>query len=181
LYKFKGLRPSKKIVANELRDKEFDSVLEVGTQWGESLLAVKEVFPDKRLVGIDIDKKVIEDAKEITGLDLRYQDALTMPFKPNEFDVVFTSAFFCMLPIIRVDSALRKVIQTAKKYIILVELTRPAGIGVVFGKDGKQRIGVCWKEIFDKYGLKAETKPIPKGIWDENPWGLYGQIITVKI
>lgn len=178
---FKELRPCKKIVANELEGLDFESVLEVGTQYGECLLAIKNKFPDKRLVGIDIDTFALDDGRKVTGLDLRHQDANTMDFEPNSFDVVFTEALFCMLPIIRVEGILRKIIKTAKKHIILVELTAPSGIKTIYGLQGKERIGVNWKEAFGNYGLTTEIKKIPLEVWDGEPWKTWGQIITVKI
>jgi len=175
------VRPCKRIVANELEGKDFDSVLEVGTQYGECLLAIRERFPDKKLVGIDIDTLAMEVGREVTGLDLRLQDANTMDFEPNSFDVVFAEAFFCMLPIIRIETVLRKVIKTAKKYIILVELITESGVKTVYGLVGKERVAVNWREMFEKYGLTAEIKDIPPGVWDCEPWKTWGKIIIVKI
>lgn len=166
-------------MADELKGLDFDSALEVGTQWGECLMAIKERFPDKKLVGVDIDEETLKIAREITDLDLRYMNALHLDFKQNEFDVVFSEAFLCMLPATQVDSAIRKIIQVAKKYIILVELTRKSGIGET--EQGKERVGANWKEIFDNYGLTAEVKKIPEGVWEVEPWKSYGCIVTVKI
>ena len=101
---FKELRPAKRIVAEALQGKEFESVLEVGVQWGENLMAIKEKFPDKKLIGVDVDKPVIEEAKVVTALDLRIGNLFDLQFADKEFDVVFAEALFVMLPPHQVES-----------------------------------------------------------------------------
>jgi SAM-dependent methyltransferase len=174
---FTELRPCKCIVANELIGREFDSVLDVGCQWGECLMAINGRFADKKLVGIDIDEKTIELAREITDLDLRVMDASKMDFKPNEFDVVFAEALFCMLSVRYFEPILRKIIQTAKKYIILVELQKYGGIGPIASQG---RMGADWNKLFNDYGLIPEMKKIDPEFWG-GPWGTNGYIITVQL
>jgi hypothetical protein len=172
------LRPCKYIITNELVGKDFNSLLEVGCQWGENLMAINEKFPGKKLVGIDIDPNCVKIGKEITGLDLREENAFNINFNLNKFDVVCTEAFFTNILPGQVDMGLRKIIQSASKYIILVELKIYGKVGSI---NSKGRTAADWCQLFSNYGLTAEEKIIPIESWDVEPWKTYGRIITVKL
>ena len=172
---FPELRSSKRIVAEVLKGKEFDSVLEVGAQWGENLMAIKEKFSDKRLVGVDVDKQVTLEAKEITGLDLRVGNLFDLQFEDREFDVVFSEALFVMLPPHQIESGLDELIRVANKYVLLVEL----GISELTGYAPGGRTGANWVELFKARGLNADIKRITKEQWDAEPWRGYGVIVEV--
>jgi len=172
---FPELRSSKRIVAEALKGKEFDSVLEVGAQWGENLAAIKEKFPDKRLVGVDVDKSVTLEAKEVTSLDLRVGNLFDLQFADKEFDVVFAEALFVMLPPHQIESGLDELIRVAKRYVILVEL----GISELTGYAPGGRTGANWVELFKARGLNADIKRITKEQWDAEPWRGYGVIVEI--
>lgn len=171
------LRPCKRIVAEALWGKDFLNVLEVGSQWGENLVAIREDFPSVKLVGIDIDKETTDEAKKVTGLDLRLGNILDGNFQDKEFDVVFTEALFCMLEPNQVDRALKEVIRIARKYIVLVELKTSELVGMVYGG----RTGANWVELFKKYGLEAKQTKIHSKNWEANPWKENGYIYEVDL
>ena len=170
----KELRENKCIVAKTLVGKDFESVLEIGSQWGENLKAIQNIFPDKKLVGIDIDNETTGEARKVTGLDLRLGDILHNSFHDGEFDVVFAEALFCMLDPRDVETALKEVLRIAKKYVILVELKTSERVGFVQGG----RTGANWKELL--WGYDFTERKITKEEWDANPWLDYGYIYEVK-
>jgi|TARA_Y100000310_G_scaffold312222_1_gene359301 ubiquinone/menaquinone biosynthesis C-methylase UbiE len=177
-YQLGELRPMKRIVEKMLVKKKFDSVLEVGAQWGENLVAIRERFPEKKLVGIDLDvDNVITEARTVTGLDLRIGNVLDLNLGDNEFDVVFTNALFCMLRTDEIERGFQEIIRVARKHIILVELETSDFIGISWG----ERIGANWVEMFKKYGLKATRRKIPEKVWDVNPWLSKGYIYYAKV
>ena len=168
---------SRRIIANKLEGKEFDSVLEIGAQWGENLFALREKFPDKKLGVIDIDKETTEEAIKRTGLELRYGDAFEMDFKKDEFDVVCTHAFFCMIPPEKIEFLLKEIIRIAKKYIILIEFETVLRIGVISGG----RTGANWVELFKDNGLKVTREKLKvTDVELPNPWISYGYIYMVE-
>lgn len=62
-------------------------VLEVGCGDGRSLRYIKDIT--KNIVGVDIDKKAIEDAKKnLPDWDLQVADGKNLPFEDNSFDFV---------------------------------------------------------------------------------------------
>ena len=147
--------------------------MEIGSQWGENLKAIQNVFPDKKLVGIDIDNETTNEARKVTGLDLRLGDILHNSFHDEEFDVVFAEALFCMLNPLDVEHALKEVLRIAKKYVVLVELKTSERVGFVYGG----RTGANWKELLKGYDF-TERK-ITKEEWDANPWIDFGFIYEV--
>lgn len=174
---YSQLRECKKIVANALEDKDFESVLEVGCQWGENLVAIREKYPDKKIVGVDIDKPVLLEAQKLTGLDLRVGNLLDLQFDDKEFDVVFAEALFCMITPSQVESGLDEMLRVAKKHIILVELAISALTGYAPGG----RTAANWIEIFKRRGIKVEVGKIPASIWDVNPWLEHGYVYYAKV
>lgn len=180
---FKELRVEKRIIADSLEGKNFESILEVGTQWGEHLIAIKEKFPDKTLVGVDIDKEVIRKAKKETGLDLRIGTVFNLEFEDNSFDVVFTSALFCMLRSEDVRQGLGEIIRVAKKYVVLLEfdLTVIEGVLTQVGTRGELRTGANWINLFEEYNLKATKEKIKEESWDSNSWRKHGYVIQANL
>ena len=170
------LRESKKIISKKLEGKKFDSVLEIGSQWGENLVAIRENFSDKKIVGIDIDAETTEEAGKITGLDLRVEDAFYMDFKKDEFDIVFTYALFCMIPPVRIRILLKNIVEVARKYIILIEFETKEKIGITPGN----RTGANWIELFKELGLKATREKLKINVEEPNSWVSYGYIYIVE-
>jgi len=163
------LRECKKIVAKDLVGKDFKSVLEVGTQWGESLKAIGNLFKDKKLVGVDTDKVVIFSNK--FNLDLKMGNVLGLKFPDNSFDVVFTNALFCNLSPDAINQGLDEIVRVANKYVYLVELELPKK-----GYCNGGRTGANWKELLEKKGLKVESRKITKEEWPVEPWLTYGHL-----
>jgi ubiquinone/menaquinone biosynthesis C-methylase UbiE len=150
-----NIRPCKQIVANELKDKEFKNVLEVGCQWGESLKAINDIFPDKELTGLDADYLEIERAISLLpNIKFMVGNANSLPFEKESFDVVFTNALFCMVRQSDVENIINEIIRVAKRYIYLVELDSPLMIDSV----DRDRVSANWVSLFKARGYKAEKR-----------------------
>ncbi len=169
---FKELRPEKKLVAEALAGLKFESVLEVGSQWGEVLVAIKDKFPEIKMMGIDIDKEVTNQPRSITNLDLKVRDVLNNTIHNKEFDVVVSDALFCMMRPDDVEQGFKEMVRMAKKYIVLVELLHTE-TGFVHGG----RTGANWPELFKKYGLTLlSEQKITKDMWEATPWSECGHV-----
>src|SRR3990167_4542133 len=176
---FGEIRLSRRLIADKLKDKDFDSVLEVGAQWGENLVWIRDKIATKalRLVGVDTDIDTTNEANKITGLDLQIGNVLNLEFDNKEFDVVCTNALFCMLEPSQVEQGLIEVMRVAKKYVILVELETKEDVGFVFGG----RTGANWEKLFSKYGLKVTKEKILPEIWNATPWIDFGYTYVVEL
>jgi ubiquinone/menaquinone biosynthesis C-methylase UbiE len=176
---YKNLRPEKKIVASELLKSniQFESVLEVGSQWGENLVAIKDEFPDKVFVGVDTDQETLITAHQKLAMDFKFGNALKLDFPEKSFDIVFTNALFCMLQPHQVMQALQELIRVAKKEILLIELNVSEKIGYARGG----RTAANWIELFKDLGFKAEKRKLTQEEWPAYPWTEYGYLITCKL
>ena len=96
---------------------DFPILLEIGCSDGYSLRIIQKYFSPKRLIGIDIDEKLLKDAKNWIEkknfsevIKIIRTDATNLPFKNNYFDGVFVFAVLhhienwkkCLLEISRV-------------------------------------------------------------------------------
>lgn len=170
------LRPSRKLIADKLKE-PFDSVLEVGCQWGENLLAIQNKFTDKRLVGADIDEKTLKDAKKYTkGIEFVKASVFNLPFQKDEFDIVFTNALLCMLRPVDIEEAIRQLIKVASKKIYMIELVKN-GIGYV----GGGRTGADYVGIFRNYCIEAKIEKLDSSVFNCEPWNSYGYFIEVTL
>jgi len=170
------LKPSRTFIADRLEE-PFDSILEVGCQWGENLLAIQNKFKDKRIVGADIDKEKLDIAKKLTnGIEFVEEDLFKLQFSRDEFDVVFTNALFCMLRPVDVEEGIRQIIKYANKKIYMIELMRN-GIGYVRGG----RTGADFRGIFNNYCLDAKVEKLDKEVFNCEPWNSHGYFIEVTL
>jgi len=172
-----NIRPCKKIVANELKGKDFKSVLEVGCQWGESLKAIQNEFDGKILTGVDLNPDELEKVEGLLpGINLIWANGGELPFEDDSFDVVYTSALFCMVSPQRVETILNEIIRVTKKYIYLVELDIEPLIDLV----ETDRVACNWKALFKVRGFDIVKRKITKEEWDCMPWKHYGYLISTE-
>lgn len=78
-----------------------ERLLDVGCGTGTLLKVARQSHPDNEMVGIDIDKKVLEIAKSklaFTGIQLINTGAENLRFPDKSFDVVVSTLIFHHLP-----------------------------------------------------------------------------------
>lgn len=166
------LKPSRTFIAERLEE-PFDSVLEVGCQWGENLLAIQQKFKGKRLVGADIDAEKLKIARKDTkGIEFVDANLFKLPFHRDEFDIVFTNALFCMLRPTEVEEGVRQLIKLSRKKIYMIELMKN-GIGYVKGG----RTGADFVGIFRNYCIEAKCEKLSEDVFECEPWNSYGYFI----
>jgi hypothetical protein len=170
------LKPSRTFIAERLEE-PFNSVLEVGCQWGENLLAIQQLYKGKRLVGVDIDKEKLAIARKDTkGIKFVDANLFNLPFARDEFDIVFTNALFCMLRPVDVEEGIRQIIKLASKKIYMIELMKN-GIGYV----GGGRTGADYVAIFRNYCIEAKAEKLSEDVFGCEPWNTYGYFIEVTL
>lgn len=171
-----NLRPQMFIVANELKDIEFESVLELGCGFGENIMALEKTFSGKKIVGIDIMPTRVEIARKNTNAEIILGDINDLSqFEDKSFDIVFTNALFIMIEPKTVEKTIKEMVRIAKKKIILVECQSEDRFSEVYAG----RLAANYKELFAELGLKATSKKIPKEVWGGEPWLSNGYIIKV--
>ncbi len=65
-------------------------ILDLGCCVGQTTEEISELYPDSRIIGIDISPRVIEESKKRRG-DLTFlaADGYLPPFAPETFDIIF--------------------------------------------------------------------------------------------
>jgi len=72
------------------------SILDIGCGTGKALEIMKNKFPNARIYGIDLSKKMLAKAKTLLGKNVQLKEASAdkLPFNANKFDYILcTSAF----------------------------------------------------------------------------------------
>jgi SAM-dependent methyltransferase len=67
-------------------------ILDVGCGKGYLVYELQQLLPDAEIVGIDISKHAISDAKEEIKSHIKHMDARFLEFEDNSFDFVFSNA-----------------------------------------------------------------------------------------
>jgi len=175
--KFHKVRNEKRIISSKLKNIDFESIMEVGCQWGENLKVIKEDYPDKKVIGIDINKYILDESQNyLYVIELKQGDVKKLDLPDNSVDIVFTEALFCMLNFKEVETGLKELIRVAKKYIFLVELDTCGRMELV-----GLRTGANWIELFGELGIKATKRRLTKKEWKVEPWFSNGYLITAKL
>lgn len=101
------------------------SVLDVGCGKGFLLYEMKLILPGIKVVGFDISKHGIENAKKEVKDDLfihRAQDPY--PYKDNEFDLVISLGCIHNLRIFELETALKEIERVGRQGYIMMESYR---------------------------------------------------------
>jgi len=87
-------------ILEELEKIEFDSLLDAGCGNAPMLTLLKEKWPDKEYMGIDISQNMIDKAKErnLENVDFVVGDCENLPFEKETFDVIINSQSFHHYP-----------------------------------------------------------------------------------
>jgi len=124
-----------------LKKLECNSFIDIGCGFGDHAGMVKELLPDVRVVGIDIAKGFIDEAKN-TYPQVVYKavDILDKPFEKNEFDVAHTHGLLIHIQHDKILEALYHIMRIAK-------------VGIFCESQGKETPGLLTykpKEYWEK-------------------------------
>ncbi|MBQ7668039.1 MAG: methyltransferase domain-containing protein [Clostridia bacterium] len=87
-------------ILNEIENVEFDMLLDAGCGTAPMLSLLKEKYPNKKFVGIDLSDKMIEVAKSknLDNVEFVVGDCENLPFEENTFDIIINSQSFHHYP-----------------------------------------------------------------------------------
>lgn len=163
------------------------SVLEVGCNTGFNLCLLASKDPDIKLYGIDINRKVIEEGKNIIKdmgisnvfLSRGMADSLSS-FGDKSIDVVFTDAVLIFVGPDKIHNVINEMIRVACKAIILIEWNSKS-------TNGRKYIHHHW--VYDYQSLLSRYSPpegiritkITKELWDNDVWNSLGCVIELNV
>ena len=164
------------------------SVLEVGCDSGVNLYLLASANPSIKLWGIDINKKVIEEGKDIIKemginnvfLSCGRADSLES-FGDKSIDVVFTDAVLMYIGPNKIYSVIGEMIRVARKAVVFNEWH--------ISSDEKESLYYYGHWVYNFYSLiskhvspdKIQITRIPKEVWGDRGWETFGSLIEVEV
>ncbi len=113
-----------KAMADHYGLKSGDRILDVGCGKGYLMFDFTKVIPGIEVYGLDISKYAINDAKEEIKDRIMYGNANDLPFKDNEFDLVYSLNTIHNLHCYDLNRSLREIQRVGKSKYICVESYR---------------------------------------------------------
>ena len=117
-------------LSNIIQNLNLKTILEVGAGELTQYFLIKKDLDKKnykieRSCGLDLSLKRLEVGKEFLNsenqeIEIYQGDAQKMPFKDNEFDILYTSHCLEQVPHL-LENCLKEMLRVSKKYIVLVE------------------------------------------------------------
>lgn len=148
----------------------FDSILEVKCGFGVDSL----VFKDKQVNLVENRAEYLQECKRLlaaisvdNNIELIKSDFLNLPFKPNSFDLVWSSSLIDGVP--NPKTLIWEMKRVSRKYVLLFASNdlHPTHIYSKFKKASVPWIDIrTLPRIFESCGLEI----IDKGIIDSPPW-----------
>ncbi len=128
------------------------SFLEVGCGFGRNIkFLLEKKYDPSSITGVDISKVMLQKAKTYlpSPVTLKQADVSSLPFKNNQFDLVFTHGVLMHVSREQVKKSIHECIRVSKKYCIFIEQNY-GGNEYTFIHNYKKLLG---KErgIIDKY------------------------------
>lgn len=125
---YKMCKESYAPILQEVKKDTFWSLLDVGCGTGNSIERLKNEFPEKKYVGMDLAENMIAVAKgkRIPGADFVVGDAENLPFKEAQFDVIICKESFHHYP--HVEKFFESAYRTLKPggRLLILDMAIPA-------------------------------------------------------
>lgn len=146
-----------KNLLNEIKYLNLESALDCGCAEGDLVKFFKKNKVAKRLEGIDISDKAIDQARiKNPHLIIKKGDVYDIPGKAGEFDLIVCSQVFEHLKYPR--RALKEMARVAKKYILISVMNESI---FRFGKHEKHWKSDEFKKFVNAKGLKIVSQKSP--------------------
>jgi SAM-dependent methyltransferase len=177
--------PHRRLVVDAISRFEPKSVLEIGCASAPNLRLLAEKYPKAEIWGVDINRKAVEYGNKMfrkngfKNVTLMVAQADKLLFAERTFDVVLTDAMLIYIGKDKIMDVMSKLIEIAKKGLVLVErhIEGVGSLGVY--KDGLwQRDYIELIERFVPDAVITPKKITPK-VWKE--WSETGYVIEVRL
>lgn len=121
----------------------FDSALELGCGAGENLVALKQLFPQIDLAGIEINEHAVRIAAARNACPI--YAASILDFKPTRtWDLAFTKGVLIHIPPTELERAYEVLVRAARRWVLVAEYYSPQPVEVRY----RGETGMLWKRDF---------------------------------
>ena len=133
------------------------SILEVGANTGQNLMALRKILPAPILHGIEPNPKAL-DALRAAGFSASSGTAQDTGYPPNSFDIVFTSGVLIHIPDFPREGfmgtplfqACKEIVRVSKRWIIAIEYFSAEPREITY----QNRLGLLWTRDFGQYYME---------------------------
>lgn len=130
----------------------FSSLIEFGTNRGLNLIALKQLFPQTELFGVELNKKAYEEARDLNIATLWNGSFFDYPVE-RQFEVSMSKGVLIHLNPDLLPLAYEKLYQASSRYILISEYYNPAPVEVTYrGHEGRLFKRDFAGEMLDRYG-----------------------------
>lgn len=128
-----------------------DSCLELGTNVGLNLQAIKLLLPEASIAGVEINKKAAAECRKINGVEMFEESILTFNSE-KKWDLTFTSGVLIHIHPDFLEQAYEVLYNCSNKYICVIEYYNPTPVEVLYhGHTEKLFKRDFAGELMDKY------------------------------
>ncbi len=113
---------------NIIRKTKPQTILEAGCGFGRNLqFLIGQGIDPKKLTGIDFSSPLLQKARQTlsSAVKLNQGKLQRLPYKKNQFDLVFTHGVLMHLPPSQIKTALGELIRITRSWLILIEEVTP--------------------------------------------------------
>ena len=95
--------------------------LELGANIGANLVALKELFPEIKTYGVEINKFAFQHLAKTIGKKYCYNQSIENFNKNKKYDLVFTKGVLIHINPGNINKVYEKLFRMSKKYILIIE------------------------------------------------------------
>lgn len=106
------------------------SFIEFGANIGMNLKALKLLFPDSQLKGVEINSEAVEVLKETIGIDNVYHQSIFDFSTEEKFDVSLIKGVLIHINPDMLNIVYEKLFNSSKKYILIGEYYNPSPVAI---------------------------------------------------
>lgn len=175
--------PHRQLIVYALQSLPWFSLWEVGCGAGANLVKIVKEMPNHQLGGSDINKDMIDTAKQaLVGARFHVEDVTDMLLSDNSVDIVLSDATLMYISPKEINKALNEMVRIARVAIVLFEFHSNNWFErLVF----RLRTGYNmynYQALLEKHGCYDIQKfKIDKRVWDDKEWSRFGHLLIAKV
>lgn len=108
-----------------------NSILELGANRGNNLIALKKLFPETKLSAVEINKQAVEELNKIGGITAYHNSIIDFNFK-DKTDFVFTRGVLIHINPDELESVYAKMYEFSNRYICVAEYYNPSPVAIPY-------------------------------------------------
>lgn len=131
---------------------EIKSCLELGSNRGLNLMALKAIVPDIQMQAVEINSKAAEECSKIQNVKVFNGSLFDFAVEKEQYDLTFTKGVLIHINPNKLNDVYSILYKASKRYIMIAEYYNPTPVEVIYrGNKGKLFKRDFAGEILDKY------------------------------